>query len=237
MWTFFEIVGIVALVVAVVVAVLLLINRRAVQRFFAAGSAQFGQAGRWAANKDPIAMYKEKIDDATDHIRTAKVGLVRVRGLITGVQRQVDDGEREAARLDARVKTALSSGDENRAAEYVRQLQETKKQLEENRRQLGTHEETYSGFLKQVQLSQNKVMQCKQEAEKLRRRSANQQGGGRVSGHCGEFPGQYLGAGRPRRGEGGDPSPNRRQPRPWPGGPRPLHRRGPGDGRGRKDQE
>jgi len=167
MWTFFEVVGIAALSVAVVVGVLLLINRRAVQRFFAAGSAQLGQAGRWAANKDPIAMYKEKIDDATDHIRTAKEGLVRVRGLIIGVQRQVDDGEREAARLDARVKAALSSGDENRAAEYVRQLQETRKQLEENRRQLGIHEETYNGFLKQVQLSQTKVMQSKQEAEKL----------------------------------------------------------------------
>jgi len=163
MQTFWTILGI----AAVVVVVLLLVNRRAVMRFFDAGSAQLGKAGRWAASQDPVAMYREKIDDATDHIRTAKVGLVRVRGLIMGVQRQVDDGDKEAARLDARVKGALQSGDESRAGEYVRQLQETKKQLEENRRQLGIHQDTYQGFLKQVQAAQTKVIQAKQDAEKI----------------------------------------------------------------------
>jgi phage shock protein A len=154
-------------VVLAAVVVMLIVNRRAVMRFFDAGSAQLGKAGRWAVNQDPVAMYKEKIDDATEHIGTAKQGLVRVRGLIMGVQRQVEDGDREAARLDARVKAALSSGDEIRAAEYVRQLQETKKQLEENRRQLVVHQETYQGFLKQVQMAQAKVIQAKQDAEKI----------------------------------------------------------------------
>jgi phage shock protein A len=159
--------GAVVLLAGIVVVVLLLVNPRAVTRFFDAGSAQLGKAGRWAASQDPVAMYKEKIDDATDHIRTAKQGLVQVRGLIMGVQRQVDDGDKEAARLDARVKVALSGGDESRAAEYVRQLQETTKQLEENRRQLAVHQETYQGFLRQVQAAQAKVVQAKQDAEKI----------------------------------------------------------------------
>jgi phage shock protein A len=155
------------LIVVVVGIALVLLNRRAVARFLDAGSAQLGKAGRWAIHKDPVAMYKEKIDDATDHLRTAREGLVRVRGLITGVQRQVDDGDKETARLDVRIKGALSSGDENRAAEYVRQLQEAKKQLEENRRQLAVHLETYQGFLKQVQAAQAKIVQAKDEADKL----------------------------------------------------------------------
>jgi phage shock protein A len=154
-------------IVAVVVVILYFVNPRALGRFFEAGSAQVGKAGRWAANQDPVAMYKEKIDDATEQISTAKKGLVSVRGLIMGVQRQVDDGEKDTARLDARVKAALASGDESRAAEYVRQLQDCKKQLEENRRQLAIHQETYQGFLKQVQAAQNKVVQARDEAEKI----------------------------------------------------------------------
>jgi phage shock protein A len=167
---FSEIITILAslvVLVGVMVVVLYFVNRRALLRFFEAGSAQVGKAGRWATSQDPVAMYKEKIDDATDQIRTAKQGLVRVRGLIIGVQRQVDDGEKDTARLDVRVKGALTSGDENRAADYVRQLQESKKQLEENRRQLAIHQETYQGFLKQVQAAQNKVVQAKDEAEKI----------------------------------------------------------------------
>ena len=153
--------------IVVVLGVILMFNLRAFKTLFGVGKAQAGKLARAAEGLDPVAMYKEKIEEATDNLRTAKESLVRVKGLIASVERQVNDGKSEIARLDARIKLALTDNNEAKAAEYVTQLQSAKTQLKQNEEQLATHNSSYQAFLKQVQSAQAKIINAKREAEKL----------------------------------------------------------------------
>lgn len=150
-----------------VVIVVLLFNVRAFKQLFGVGKAQAGKLARAAEAMDPVAMYQEKIDEAADNLRQAKESLVRVKGLIASVERQVSDGKKEAARLDARIKLALQENNEVKAAEYVQQIQNTKAQLTQNEAQLAAHNSSYQAFLKQVQAAQTRIINAKREAEKL----------------------------------------------------------------------
>jgi phage shock protein A len=96
----------------------------------------------------------------------AKESLVRVKGLIASVERQVNEGKSEIARLDARIKLALHDN-EIKAADYVQQMQNAKSQLKQNEEQLVAHNSSYQAFLKQVQAAQTKILNAKREAEKL----------------------------------------------------------------------
>jgi len=151
----------------VVLGLVLFLNFNAFKRLFGVGKAQAGKLARAAEALDPVAMYKDKIEEATDNLRTAKESLVMVKGLIASVERQVNEGKTEIARLDARIKLALTENNEARAAEYVQQIQNTKEQLKQNEAQLTTHNLSYQSFLKQVQAAQTKIMGAKREAEKL----------------------------------------------------------------------
>ena len=153
--------------IVVVLGIILMFNLRAFKTLFGVGKAQAGKLARAAEGLDPVAMYKEKIEEATDNLRTAKESLVRVKGLIASVERQVNDGKSEIARLDARIKLALTDNNEAKAAEYVTQLQSAKTQLKQNEEQLATHNSSYQAFLKQVQSAQAKIINAKREAEKL----------------------------------------------------------------------
>ena len=147
--------------------VILLFNLRAFKQLFGVGKAQAGKLARAAEALDPVAMYREKIDEATDNLRVAKESLVRVKGLVASVERQVTEGKTEIAKLDARIKLALQENDEVKAAEYVQQIQNAKEQLKQNEEQLVTHNTSYQAFLKQVRSSQAKILNARREAEKL----------------------------------------------------------------------
>lgn len=144
-----------------------LLNLRAVKSMFSSLGVQLGSLSRFFASKDQVGAYHEKIDAATENLSHAKQGLIKVRGLTTSVNRQVEEGTRESARLDARIKSSLSEGNELKAAEYVKQLQLVKLHLQENKSQLDIHNETYQGLLKQVQVAQEKILSAKNEAERL----------------------------------------------------------------------
>lgn len=153
--------------IVIVLGIVLIFNRRAFMTLFGVGKAQAGKLARAAEDLDPVAMYKEKIEEATDNLRVAKESLVRVKGLIASVERQVNEGKSEIARLDARIKLALQENNDVKAADYVSQLQSTKTQLKQNEEQLVTHNSSYQAFLKQVQAAQTKILNAKREAEKL----------------------------------------------------------------------
>jgi phage shock protein A len=147
---------------AAVAVTLVIVYRRSLMGWLGAGTG----AGK-SAGTDPLARYQQKIDEAGDTLKQAKTGLDRCRTVINSLGRQVADGERDVARLDTRIKTALSEGNEDRAAEYVQQLQTARATLEENRRQLDTNREIYNSFLKQVQAAQDRIVQAKRDADSM----------------------------------------------------------------------
>lgn len=161
---FWTIVGILALAVVV----LAILNRRALGRMIGAASAQVGEWGRAAQNADPMAIYRERIDDAVENGQAAQKSLESCKTLVNEVQGQVDSGLKEKARLETRIKTALANGDPNNTARgYAEQLAHVEEQLGKNQQQLAKHKTNYDNFLKKVRHYGRKVKELRQEAHEL----------------------------------------------------------------------
>lgn len=161
-------VGTVALVVVGVLFLLALLNWRSFKRLWGAASVQAGKVGRWASEQDPLAVYKETIDNGVDNISKAKKSLEGAAGLVRTVQRQVDDGEKEVKRLDSRIQAAVNAGDPNNtAAGYAAQLAREEEQLASNKEQLAKHKENYENFKKVILNEQTKIEKARQEARAL----------------------------------------------------------------------
>ncbi len=150
-----------------VLLVLLAFQRKAVGRVFTAIGAQFSKLARMAWRADPVAVYQAEVDRSADEIRDATTGLEQYRGLVSRLQRQVANGEKEEARLISRVKTNLTSGDENRAAEYAMQLKKIQGELTENRSQLTGYDTAYQNNLKKIKFARQRIDLAKEKAQKM----------------------------------------------------------------------
>ncbi len=157
---------VVALIVLVVA--LTIINFGAMVKIFGAGRAQVGKLGRLAEEADPLALLNQAVEDGVNSIQTSKKGLENYRALILSVQRQVESGEKERARLESRIRAALVSGNPSETAqEAALVLADVERHLAANREQLARHMEIYENFARQVELGQAKVAEARLKAARL----------------------------------------------------------------------
>ena len=121
-----------------------------------------------AEEADPLALLNQAVEDGVTSIQNSKKGLENYRALILSVQRQVESGEKERARLESRIQTALNSGDPNQTAEESAMvLADVERHLAANCEQLARHKEIYENFARQVELGQAKVAKARLKAERL----------------------------------------------------------------------
>ena len=121
-----------------------------------------------AEEADPLALLNQAVDDGVTSIQNSKKGLENYRALILTVQRQVESGERERARLETRIQTALAAGSPNPTAnEFAMMLADVEQNLASNREQLLRHMEIYENFAKQVEIGQAKVAEARLKAARL----------------------------------------------------------------------
>lgn len=159
------------ILVLVVVGGFFLLNSTAVKRLFGAGKAQLGRVGRAAWNADPIAILEQKRDEQMNAYQTALKTQTEARGGLESLKAQVIRSEQEVNRLDAKVKNALSSGDETRAKQYVMALQKEKDNLETNRKQLEAVQKAYDNNTRQIKLCQNGMEVLRSDIMQLRAQS------------------------------------------------------------------
>ena len=155
------------LILGVLVVIALLVNRRAVMSMFGAGRAQLGKIGRAVGGADPLANYQQRIDDAAEAVKNAKTGMTRAVSLISSVERQVNGGRQEKARLEARIQRALADNNNAKAQEYAAQLGDCETHLKANEDQLQHHKDAYDGFVADVKRQQEKVTTAQREAASL----------------------------------------------------------------------
>ena len=157
------------LITLILLAILLaIVNIPALIRTGGAGSAQTGRIGRRLEEADPLALLNQAVDDGVASIQNAKKGLENYRTLILSVQRQVENGEKEKARLEARIREALDAGDPKHTAhEFAMMLADVEQNIVANREQLQRHKETYENFAKQVEVGQSHVLAARKKAELL----------------------------------------------------------------------
>jgi phage shock protein A len=157
------------LITLILMAILLaLVNIPSLIRMLGAGSSQAAKLGRRLEEADPLALLNQAVDDGVASIQNAKKGLENYRVLILSVQRQVENGEKEKARLESRIQDSLNEGDPNRTAhEYAMMLADVEQNIAVNREQLQRHKETYENFAKQVEVGQGRVLAARQKASLL----------------------------------------------------------------------
>jgi phage shock protein A len=153
--------------IAVVLLVLYVLNSRGVIRLWGAGSAQVGKLGRWAANRDPLAILQEKVDDAADNLRAARDGLDQANGNVQSLERQVNFGRQEKAKLEARIRGSLSENNEEKANRYAADLARVERDLSTNEAQLENAVHGRDIIKNQITAWQRKVQAAKQEAQDL----------------------------------------------------------------------
>lgn len=154
-------------VVVGVVALLAVFQRKNFGRLLVAISAQFGKLFKWLWGIDAIAVYQAEVDRSADEIQQAGEGLEQYRGLVSRLQRQVANGEKEELRLTAKIRTLLTDNNEDKAAEYAIQLRKEQTALIENRSQLLSYEGAYQDNLKKVRYANEKIKGAKEKAEKM----------------------------------------------------------------------
>lgn len=154
-------------ITCVVVLVLAIFQRKNLGRLLTAVSAQFGKLFRWVWRIDPIAVYQAEVDRSAEEIQQAGEGLEQYRGLVSRLQRQVANGEKEEVRLTTKVKTLLVAENEDRAAEEALHLKKTQSELAENRSQLKSYENAYQDNLKKVRYANDKIKSAKEKAESM----------------------------------------------------------------------
>jgi phage shock protein A len=154
------------LITLLLLAILLaVVNIPAFIRMFA--PAESDKHGR-LEDADPLVFLNQAVDDGVASIQNAKKGLENYRELISSVQRQVESGDREKARLEARIQEAIDAGDPNRTAqEYAMMLADVEQNLAANREQLQRHKETYENFARQVEIGQKRVLEAREKARLL----------------------------------------------------------------------
>jgi phage shock protein A len=155
-------------IVGIAVVVLLVLNRRALGNMLFAARAQVGELGRAVKNADPVANYKQAIDDGLDTIDRSKKSLETVATQVRSLNRQVEEGQKEKARLENRIRAALNNGDPNKTAtEYAIQLESVERNLGSNQEQLTRTKSLYDGFAKTIESNQKKVADARREIADL----------------------------------------------------------------------
>ena len=88
-------------------------------KFWAAFRAQINKLANFFWEADPIAQMQYEYDKSVEELKNGRVGLEQYRGLVERVSRQVKEGERHVAQLEAQAKAYLKLVGERPHAQRV----------------------------------------------------------------------------------------------------------------------
>lgn len=135
-------------------------------KFWSSIRAQLNKLANVFWEADPIAQMRYEYDKAVEELKEGRGGLEQYRGLVEKVTRQVREGERNLARLQAQAKAYLKAGDRETAAKFALEVQKAKSQLEQNHEQLATHEKAYGNSLKKIKHANKTLAEVRGKIEK-----------------------------------------------------------------------
>jgi phage shock protein A len=128
--------------------------------------AQFNKLASFFWEADPIALMQAEYDIAVAQIREGRTGLEQYRAFVERVGRQVARHEAFVRRLDATVRTYLAQGDRDTAARFALELQQARKELQENAAQLRLHEQAYENNLLKIKHAGGKLAEIRDKIAK-----------------------------------------------------------------------
>jgi len=136
------------------------------KKFWGAMRAQLNKLANVFWEADPIALMRYEYDQAVEELKEGRVGLEQYRGLVEKVARQVQEGEKHAAKLQAQAKAYLKAGDRATASRFALELKKAEAHLAENRAQLELHETAYENNLKKIRHANKKLAEVRDKIER-----------------------------------------------------------------------
>ena len=136
------------------------------QKFFSAMRAQLNKLANFFWEADPIAQMQYEYDKSVEELKSGRVGLEQYRGLVERVSRQVKEGERHIAQLEAQAKAYLKAGDRATAAKFALEMEKGRNDLKANQEQLAMHEASYNNNLQKIQHATKKLGEVRAKIQK-----------------------------------------------------------------------
>ena len=136
------------------------------QKFFGAIRAQLNKLANFFWEADPIAQMQYEYDRSVEELKGGRLGLEQYRGLVEKVTRQVKEGERHVAQLEAQAKAYLKAGDRATAAKFALEMEKARKDLAQNQEQLAMHEGSYNNSLQKIQHATKKLGEVRTKIQK-----------------------------------------------------------------------
>lgn len=122
--------------------------------------------------EDPKLILEQNMRDMRDKVPEMNTGIAKARGGIIRLENEANQYKQDIARLTARVKACLLSGDEGLAGQYAVQLKKQQEALERNTGQLESARAGYDALLKlkerymrEMKLKTEEAMTAIREAE------------------------------------------------------------------------
>ncbi|MBF0099640.1 MAG: hypothetical protein HQK77_01900 [Desulfobacterales bacterium] len=128
--------------------------------------AQFNKLANYFWTMDPIAQMQLEYDRSVAQLKEGREGLEQYRGLVERVTRQVKSIEKREQMLVVKIKTYLQMGDRKMAGQLAIQLEETKRDLEENKEQLTMHEQAYENNLEKIKYASKNLGKIREKIKK-----------------------------------------------------------------------
>jgi phage shock protein A len=117
-------------------------------------------------DKHVIALAEAKLQQATEKLKDARQGLVSYQAMVLKVQHQVDTENTRITSLTGQIKSHLSAGQEEMAAELALQLAQIKSDLAANQEQLEQHRQSYENNLLKMKAALKDIEGAKKDLEK-----------------------------------------------------------------------
>jgi len=136
------------------------------QKFFGAIRAQLNKLANLFWEADPIAQMQYEYDRSVEELKSGRVGLEQYRGLVEKVTRQVKEGDRHVAQLEAQAKAYLKAGDRATASKFALEMEKARKDLASNQEQLAMHEQSYNNSLQKIQHATKKLGEVRTKIQK-----------------------------------------------------------------------
>ena len=135
-------------------------------KFWGAFRAQLNKLANLFWTADPIAQMQYEYDLAVEQLKEGRKGLELYASFVEKVTRQVTTGEAHLRSLEAKVKAYLKAGDRETAARFALEMEQARKELEENREQLKMHQEAYNNALLKIQHANKKLAEVRGKIQK-----------------------------------------------------------------------
>jgi phage shock protein A len=136
------------------------------KKFWASIRAQLNKLANVFWEADPIAQMRYEYDKAVEELKEGRLGLEQYRGLVEKVTRQVKEGERHLAKLQAQAKAYLKAGDRETAGRFALEVQKAQAGLQQNQEQLELHEKAYENNLKKIKHANKTLADVREKIEK-----------------------------------------------------------------------